>query len=322
MDEPLSTGEILARAAAYPYEAPLGSFVQRDGQAHRLAAEDLDLAGRRPLLAYGANAAPEVLARKLAAHPHQPLPVLRAELAGFDVVYSAHISPYGAVPATLQRSPGTTVPALRRLPDDRAGGAARPRPSRTTSCTASTTSTSDTEIAGRSTSVDAYVSRHGCLILDGSEVALAAIEAGGRALPGAGEAEVLERVRHVLAPELDLERFVASSLDPGLAAARTAVLHGCRPSAMSPLAAEALSSDRGEAAQREAGDRGVGDDQDRQVEQRPADARPRRVQRRGHRLQRRLEGEEGGDDLDHVEDPGRRPRRRGPARGRRSAGSP
>lgn len=37
---------------------------------------------------------------------------------------------------------------------------------------------------------------------------------------------MLERVRHVLAPELNLERFVASSLDPGLAAARTAVLHG------------------------------------------------------------------------------------------------
>jgi hypothetical protein len=41
-----------------------------------------------------------------------------------------------------------------------------------------------------------------------------------------GEIEVLERVRHVLAPELDLERFVESSLDPGLAAARTAVLRG------------------------------------------------------------------------------------------------
>jgi hypothetical protein len=75
-------------------------------------------------------------------------------------------------------------------------------------------------------SLDAYVSRHGCLALDGSEVALAAIEADERHLPSLGEVEVLERVRHILAPELALERFVASSLDPGLAAARTAVLHG------------------------------------------------------------------------------------------------
>lgn len=49
MDEPLSTGEILARAPASPYEAPLRSFVQRDGRADELAAKDLDLADRRPL---------------------------------------------------------------------------------------------------------------------------------------------------------------------------------------------------------------------------------------------------------------------------------
>jgi hypothetical protein len=36
----------------------------------------------------------------------------------------------------------------------------------------------------------------------------------------------LERVRQILAPELDLKTFVASGLDPGLAAARTAVLRG------------------------------------------------------------------------------------------------
>jgi hypothetical protein len=224
VNEPLSTGEILARAAAYPYEAPLGSFVQRDGQAHRLDAEDLDLSGRRPLLAYGANAAPAVLAGKLATHPHQSLPMLRAELGGFDVVYSAHISPYGAVPSTLQRSPGTAVPVFVAYP--------------TTEQEELLSATEPnyelhrfhdldlrTEL-GPAASVDAYVSRHGCLTLDGSEVALAAIEAAGRHFPSLGEVEVLERVRHVLAPELDLENFVASSLDPGLAAARTAVLHG------------------------------------------------------------------------------------------------
>lgn len=230
MDEPLSTGEILARAVAYPYEAPLGSFVQRDGQAHRLDADGLDLEGRRPLLAYGANAAPVVLARKLAAHPHQPLPLLRAELAGFDVVYSAHISAYGAVPSTLQRSSGTTVPVFVAYP--------------TTEQEDLLTATEPnyelhrlhdldlrTEL-GPVDSLDAYISRHGCLALDGSEVALAAIEAASRHFPSLGEVEVLERVRRILAPELDLERFVASSLDPGLAAARTAVLHG----ASQPLA--------------------------------------------------------------------------------------
>ena len=32
--------------------------------------------------------------------------------ADFDVVYSAHVSPYGAVPATLIESPGTTAPVF------------------------------------------------------------------------------------------------------------------------------------------------------------------------------------------------------------------
>ena len=77
-----------------------------------LVAHVPDLEGRRQLLCYGANAAPPMLARKLATLPHEPLPLLRPELSGFDVVYSAHVSPYGAVPGTLQRSPGTTVPVF------------------------------------------------------------------------------------------------------------------------------------------------------------------------------------------------------------------
>jgi hypothetical protein len=225
VDEAIDAGEILARAAAYPYGAPLRSFIQREGEAHELGAGLPDLTGRRPLLCYGANAAPAVLARKLAALPHEPLPLLRAEIVGFDVVYSAHVSPYGAVPATLQGSPGTRAPVfvayattvqeemlsatepnyeLRRLHDpelvvDRVGA-----------------------LAG----VDAYLSRHGCLALDGAEMALAAVEAEDRRLPALDEAAVLERVRRILAPGLDLETFVASGLDPGLAAARTAVLRG------------------------------------------------------------------------------------------------
>jgi hypothetical protein len=224
MEESLNTGEILARAVAYPYEAPLSSFIQRDGQPHRLVPEDLNLSDRRPLLAYGSNASPAILAGKLASHPHQELPMLRGELAGFDVVYSAHISPYGAVPSTLQRSPGTTVPVF----------VAYPTVEQEELLTATEPNYElhrlhdldlNTEL-GPIESVDAYISRHGCLTLDGSEVALAAIEAAGRHIRSLGEVEVLERVRHVLAPELDLERFVASSLDPGLATARTAVLHG------------------------------------------------------------------------------------------------
>jgi hypothetical protein len=224
MDQPLSTGEILARAVAYPYEAPLRSFVQHNGQAHELPLGGPDLTGRRSLLAYGANASPSILARKLATRPHLELPLLRAELHGFDVVYSAHISPYGAVPSTLQRSPGTTVPAFVAYPT-----AEQEELLSATEPNYELHRLHDLDLRtelGPVESLDAYVSRHGCLTLDGTEVALAAIEAAERHFPSLGEVEVLERVRQILAPELALERFVASSLDPGLAAARTAVLHG------------------------------------------------------------------------------------------------
>lgn len=225
MGEGEHPGEILARAAAYPYEAPLRSFVQTGPRSRELGEEDLDLGGRSALIAYGSNAAPAVLARKLAALPRQPLPLVRAELADLDVVYSAHISPYGAVPATLQRSPGATVPVFVAYPT--------PEQLRLLSATEPNYELRRLrgldlrpELGAPPLDPHAYLSRHGCLALAGSEVALAAVDASGRQLPAMGEIEVLDHVRHLLAPELDLERFVESSLDPGLAAARTAVLHG------------------------------------------------------------------------------------------------
>ena len=223
VDEASRRSEILARAAEYPYPAPLRSFVQEGEHTHDLPHAP-DLVGRRPLLAYGANASPPALARKLASLPRQPLPVRRGALAGFDIVYSAHIAPYGAVPSTLQRSPGTTAPVYVAYPtaeQEEALTATEPNYE-----LAQLELEVRTEDGGMLTLLDAFVSRHGCLSLDGGEVALAAIESEGRRFPSRGEVEVLERVRHIVAPELELERFVESSLDPGLAAARTAVLHG------------------------------------------------------------------------------------------------
>src|SRR6187200_766840 len=110
MVDPEAAAAILKRALDYPYAVPDGSYLYRDGQAHEPPAGGFDLGGRTPLMSYGANSAPEALGRKLAALPGVEMPVERAELEGFDVAYSAHVSPYGAVPATLHESPGTTVP--------------------------------------------------------------------------------------------------------------------------------------------------------------------------------------------------------------------
>jgi len=59
------TDELVRRALAYPYEPPAGSFVQIGDRTLPVPPAEVDVAGRRALLAYGANAAPEALTRKL-----------------------------------------------------------------------------------------------------------------------------------------------------------------------------------------------------------------------------------------------------------------
>jgi hypothetical protein len=201
MADSAQTAAILARALEYPYATPEGSYLYRDGAAMELPSEGPDHTSRSPLLAYGANAAPDALARKLAALPGLEMPVMQAELEGFDVVYSAHVSPYGAVPATLVESPGTVAPVF----------VAHPTAEQRALLTASEPNYDLVEVAG----LAAYRSKHGCLSLDGSPVALTAIRSRGRTLPELDEPAVLERVRSLVRPELSLERFVLNCVERG-----------------------------------------------------------------------------------------------------------
>ena len=191
--------ERLRRATAYPYEIPSRSFVQLG--AETIALTELpDLRDRRPLLAYGSNAAPEALTRKLAADPDTPLPLVRAELDEFDVVYSDHLSPYGAVPATLHPSPGTTAPAFVAYPTERQRrllAATEPNYEEhrlsPISCRP--------ELGDPVTEVGAFLSRHGYLLLDGSPVALSAIAARGRRFPALDQTAAKRlRARRASAP--------------------------------------------------------------------------------------------------------------------------
>jgi hypothetical protein len=192
---------ILRRALEYPYATPESSYLYRDGEAHEPPPGGPDLSGRTPLLSYGANAAPEALARKLAALPDRELPVMRADLDGYDVVYSAHVSPYGAVPATLIESAGTTAPVF----------VLHPTPEQRALLTASEPNYDLVEVNG----VAAYRSKHGPLELDGSPVALAAVRSAGRTLPELDEPAVLERVRAHLEPQLSLEEFIRAAIARG-----------------------------------------------------------------------------------------------------------
>ncbi len=206
MEQP---SEAVRRALDYPYGIPSSSYALVDGQPVEPEAAAVDPATRHALLAYGSNAAPRVLAGKLAASP-EPVLALRTVLRDFDVVYSAHVSRYGAVPATLGRSPGTEVPAFVVYVTEEQLELISPtepnyelarfdRPS----CTL--------ERGDAPAELRAYVSRHGSLLLDGSEIALAAIEARDRRLPAMGQREVLELVREALCPERSLSDFISLS---------------------------------------------------------------------------------------------------------------
>lgn len=210
MDE---ADEVLSRALGYPYEAPRRSFALVEGRTVDPGSVDLGPSPRRPLLAYGSNASPAVLERKL-GDAGEPLLAERASLAEFDVVYSAHISPYGAIPATLAPSPGTEVDVfVLRL------------------TSAQYRAIEATELNYELSEADglpAYLSRHGCLLLDGSPIALRAVGARNRRLPELDQRQVLEWVREAVAPEEPLERFIRdSAADPALARRRGEML---RPS--------------------------------------------------------------------------------------------
>lgn len=211
MVDPERAAAILKRALEYPYATPDRSYLYLDGEARELPPGGPDLTGRTPLLSYGANSAPEALARKLASLPGVELPVLRAELEGFDVVYSAHVSPYGAVPATLKESPGTTAPVF----------VIHPTPEQWALLVASEPNYDLVELPvclamgdkPATRPVQLYRSKHGCLSFDGSEVALAAVRSTGRTLPELDEPAVLERVRGHLEPGLSLEEFVHACIE-------------------------------------------------------------------------------------------------------------
>ena len=102
----------LLRAFLYPYPVPDHDFLFRGGDVVAMEPSDVVAAtkGRTPVLAVGSNRAPVQLTRKFT---HQNLsdeiPVTHGWLAHHDIVYSTHITGYGAVPATLASSPGTRV---------------------------------------------------------------------------------------------------------------------------------------------------------------------------------------------------------------------
>jgi hypothetical protein len=125
---------LFVNGAAYPYVGLSTGLLAHDsvqvGSTVVTAVELLQTLGvadritrrRTPVIAYGANATVSALARKyVAPSVTEPavIPVTRALLQDYDVVWSPHLVFNGALPATIVRSPGTVVEVWITWLDDR-----------------------------------------------------------------------------------------------------------------------------------------------------------------------------------------------------------
>ncbi|HHM04967.1 MAG TPA: hypothetical protein ENJ19_04385 [Gammaproteobacteria bacterium] len=244
----------IAYARRYPFAIPRASYLYADGAAlpllvaegtscrdYRvqaadgerplaavLAAAGLDcdavFADRVAVLSLGSNAAPEQLRRKYAGLPPPVMvPVIRATLSGFDVVYSAHITRYGSIPAALQAAPATAVEIFVNLLSTEQLAVMHRSESLGQNYAFSRLRGIELRLDGGRDLAEAcfYRSRWGLLDLGEGPLALAAIVARGRRFPALSEGEVLVRVRDRLAPGLELDEFIAQNIiDPDLRLAR------------------------------------------------------------------------------------------------------
>jgi hypothetical protein len=208
--------ELVRRALGYPYDPPAGSFVQIGDRTLPVPPEEVDIDGRRALLAYGANASPEALTRKLAHLPPEPIAVLRVALRGWDVVYSAHVTRYGSVPAAVVASPDTVVSVHLVFPSEAQMEAITASEGENYRLEQLADFSAEYEIGGGGPrEIDAFIGVYGPLLVDGSPVALAAIPAVDRVFPESTTPEMIDRVRSKLAPDLSVREFVLHHVERG-----------------------------------------------------------------------------------------------------------
>ena len=208
-----------AHGLRYPWSRPERSYLLREGETHLLhdlagserdavLERHLDAAtGRVALLAFGANAAPKNLAIKLAHHTEsedREVLVLAGELHDLDVVATASVAAYGAMPATLTTSPGTRVRAALLLVTETQLTTLTwgEMPYRIGRLQGAPFTVEDGVEAFELGSPLAFVSRWGAFAPDGAPAPLAAIPAQGRSGPAWTQAELLDRAAEtVLGPD-------------------------------------------------------------------------------------------------------------------------
>jgi hypothetical protein len=200
----------LARARSYPYPYPGRSYIWRAGEVLNFDLAETE--GRTAVLAVGSNRAPIRLDQKFLGNTDASVPVQHARLKDFDIVYAAHLTRYGSVPAMLQHAPGTTVELAVTWLDGTQleimhateGGYHY----------AAIESVDLTYDDGRlADSVHLYVGREGHLVHRELPVALIEIDGQDRRHAARNTTEVLEIVHQRVAPEMLHDDFILRVID-------------------------------------------------------------------------------------------------------------
>ncbi len=224
---PPSALDPVERAMSYPYAIPDCSYVF-DKAGWRPAEIDRALtAGRRPVLACGSNRSPDQLARKYFDFDAVSIPVQRAWLRDFDVVYAAHITGYGSVSACPMPAPGVRVEVSITWLSDDLMARMHATEGRGHSYDFAVLSGLDLALEGVGTLEEtfAYIHRGGALNVDGATVGLAEIAATGRPGPAWAQPRAIAEVHRRLKHEGSVEDFIReNAADRALCLAREAVL--------------------------------------------------------------------------------------------------
>ncbi len=208
--EPFRTDPVLKRAAGYPYDITQTSFTFVEGEARPF---DRSLTkGRYPVIGYGSNQSPQRLRQKYGTR-HAPIPVQRGRLIDHDVVYSAHFSSYGSLPAALRHVDGTTVSVAVNWLDDDQLAAMHPTEWDNYHYVRLTGITLQLAEEGELNEAYAYLSFRGHVAREGEPIALAEVAAENRRHGALGQIDALALMRDRLAPGVALADFVHAHIN-------------------------------------------------------------------------------------------------------------
>jgi hypothetical protein len=239
--------DLLARirhAERYPFARPAGCYLLADGAPCPL--EPGWQHGRLPVIACGSNAAPARLVAKFGG-PGERIPVTRARLADFAVVYASHFTAYGSVPATLHPLPGAAVALwvtwlneaqLERMHESEGIGGRIEHGQRYDYVELSGLRL-QLAAGGGVAAAGAYLARR-LLALDGRPLALAEIPTQAAGLAQLRQPALLRRLHRLLEPALDYRAFMALILSGP--AARQALFERLAPHSLARASARASAA--------------------------------------------------------------------------------